>query len=205
MRKIVSTLIGSSVAAGFLSLSATAGSAATVGGMCMYTDMSGFTSCTGAFSGNDAQGGGAVGEAQLNLDYPDYDWMFVDDVDAGSSGTGIFDVGTGNSGTLVVDSSVVGGTPFSIALKSSTYYSLYFFDDLGSLTTNNDGNYVIEWSTLGVAINDNNGKAKDLSHASLYTTPVPEPLTILGAGAAISFGTAFKRKLGQAKKNDKKG
>ncbi len=32
---------------------------------------------------------------------------------------------------------------------------------------------------------------------------VPEPLTILGAGAAISFGTAFKRKLGKGKKNDK--
>ncbi len=34
--------------------------------------------------------------------------------------------------------------------------------------------------------------------------PVPEPLTILGAGAAISFGTAFKRKLGKAKKSDEK-
>ncbi len=33
---------------------------------------------------------------------------------------------------------------------------------------------------------------------------VPEPLTILGAGAAISFGTAFKRKLGKGNKNDKK-
>ncbi|EHJ15070.1 PEP-CTERM sorting domain-containing protein, partial [Crocosphaera watsonii] len=29
---------------------------------------------------------------------------------------------------------------------------------------------------------------------------VPEPLTILGAGAAIGFGSAFKRKLAQAKK-----
>ncbi len=44
---------------------------------------------------------------------------------------------------------------------------------------------------------------KDVSHISVYKKPVPEPLTILGAGAAISFGTAFKRKLGQAKKNDK--
>ncbi|MDJ0601561.1 MAG: PEP-CTERM sorting domain-containing protein [Crocosphaera sp.] len=31
--------------------------------------------------------------------------------------------------------------------------------------------------------------------------PVPEPLTILGAGTAIAFGGAFKRKL--AKKNKK--
>ncbi|MDJ0599151.1 MAG: PEP-CTERM sorting domain-containing protein [Crocosphaera sp.] len=29
---------------------------------------------------------------------------------------------------------------------------------------------------------------------------VPEPLTILGAGSAIAFGTAFKRKLAKAKK-----
>jgi hypothetical protein len=34
-------------------------------------------------------------------------------------------------------------------------------------------------------------------------TPVPEPLTMLGAGAAVAFGGAFKRKLAQAKKNDK--
>ena len=32
---------------------------------------------------------------------------------------------------------------------------------------------------------------------------IPEPLTILGAGAAIGFGTAFKRKL--AKKEVKRG
>ncbi|ACB50218.1 hypothetical protein cce_0867 [Crocosphaera subtropica ATCC 51142] len=30
-------------------------------------------------------------------------------------------------------------------------------------------------------------------------TAVPEPLTILGAGSAIAFGTAFKRKLGKKK------
>ena len=32
---------------------------------------------------------------------------------------------------------------------------------------------------------------------------VPEPLTILGAGTAIAFGTTFKRKLIKAKKNKK--
>ena len=31
-------------------------------------------------------------------------------------------------------------------------------------------------------------------------TPVPEPLTILGAGTAIAFGAGFKRKLAKAKK-----
>ncbi len=33
--------------------------------------------------------------------------------------------------------------------------------------------------------------------------PVPEPLTILGAGAAVAFGTSFKRKLGKAKAKKK--
>lgn len=32
---------------------------------------------------------------------------------------------------------------------------------------------------------------------------IPEPLTILGAGTAVAFGTGFKRKLGKAKKNSK--
>uniref|UniRef100_UPI0018E53D54 PEP-CTERM sorting domain-containing protein n=1 Tax=Cyanothece sp. BG0011 TaxID=2082950 RepID=UPI0018E53D54 len=61
------------------------------------------------------------------------------------------------------------------------------------------------WDTFG--IEKGNGSAgPDLSHFSVYSSgqPVPEPLTILGAGAAISFGTAFKRKLGKAKKSDEK-
>ena len=36
-----------------------------------------------------------------------------------------------------------------------------------------------------------------------YHQAVPEPLTILGAGTAIGFGTTFKRKLAQTKKKDK--
>lgn len=41
-----------------------------------------------------------------------------------------------------------------------------------------------------------------LDNVNLSVQPVPEPLTILGAGTAISFGASFKRKL--AKKNSKK-
>ena len=33
--------------------------------------------------------------------------------------------------------------------------------------------------------------------------PVPEPLTILGAGTAVAFGTSFKRKLAKAKSKKK--
>ena len=45
----------------------------------------------------------------------------------------------------------------------------------------------------------------DTGSAYVFTNsqPVPEPLTILGAGTAIGFGAFFKRKL--AKKNQKQG
>ncbi len=48
---------------------------------------------------------------------------------------------------------------------------------------------------------------KDISHISLYVRvpgqAVPEPLTMLGASAAIGFGAAFKRKLAQKKDSNK--
>ncbi len=53
--------------------------------------------------------------------------------------------------------------------------------------TNPYGSYEQEWAM------DNLAFATD-------TAAVPEPLTILGAGTAIAFGTTFKRKLGQTKK-----
>ncbi len=43
-----------------------------------------------------------------------------------------------------------------------------------------------------------------LSVENVQLTPVPEPLTILGAGTAISFGGFFKRKLSQGQKKNKK-
>lgn len=44
---------------------------------------------------------------------------------------------------------------------------------------------------------------RDISHISLYGTPgeaIPEPLTILGAGTALGFGTFFKKRLAKANK-----
>lgn len=43
-----------------------------------------------------------------------------------------------------------------------------------------------------------------LSVENVELTPIPEPLTILGAGTAISFGGFFKRKLSKKTKNNKK-
>ncbi len=49
------------------------------------------------------------------------------------------------------------------------------------------------------AVGDTQGGPGSSGAVFLYQ-PVPEPLTILGAGTAIAFGTAFKRKLAKAKK-----
>ncbi|MDJ0844669.1 PEP-CTERM sorting domain-containing protein [Crocosphaera sp.] len=38
----------------------------------------------------------------------------------------------------------------------------------------------------------------NLTFTQKEVSAVPEPLTILGAGTAIAFGTGFKRKLGKA-------
>ncbi|WP_412093201.1 PEP-CTERM sorting domain-containing protein [Crocosphaera watsonii WH 8501] len=46
----------------------------------------------------------------------------------------------------------------------------------------------------------NNLVEQDLVYAVTEGTPIPEPLTILGAGTAIAFGAGFKRKLAKAKK-----
>ena len=45
-----------------------------------------------------------------------------------------------------------------------------------------------------------NAGPMDLAAVVTVTQPIPEPLTILGAGTAIAFGAGFKRKLAKAKK-----
>ncbi len=49
---------------------------------------------------------------------------------------------------------------------------------------------------------DNSNAGEELG-MGLIATPVPEPLSILGAGTALAFGVGFKRKLNKAKKNRK--
>ncbi len=86
----------------------------------------------------------------------------------------------------------------------------------GGVTTGNTGNFEVtlgfapnslpplSLSNFGVRYQSIDGNGFNGASGTGTGTPVPEPLTILGAGAAISFGGAFKRKLGKAKKNNKK-
>lgn len=85
----------------------------------------------------------------------------------------------------------------------------------GGVTTGNTGNFTV---TLGFAPNSvpplslsNFGvRYQSITGTNLGTSgtgtgaAVPEPLTILGVGTALGFGTAFKRKLGQNKQNSEK-
>ncbi|MDJ0730541.1 MAG: PEP-CTERM sorting domain-containing protein [Crocosphaera sp.] len=59
--------------------------------------------------------------------------------------------------------------------------------------TNPYGSYEQEWAMDNIALATDTAATPD-------TNAVPEPLTMLGAGTAIAFGTTFKRKLGQTKK-----
>ncbi|MEA5510515.1 PEP-CTERM sorting domain-containing protein [Crocosphaera sp. UHCC 0190] len=54
---------------------------------------------------------------------------------------------------------------------------------------------------VGSSYDDDNGSSSGSAYLFTTSQPVPEPLTILGAGTAIGFGASFKRKL--AKKNKK--
>jgi PEP-CTERM motif len=87
------------------------------------------------------------------------------------------------SGTLSFDTPITGW--FAITLKASNQFSMYLFD--GGVA----GISSIDYSTLGTAVN-NQGKAQNLSHASLWggsavAAPVPEPGTyaLFFAGLAV--------------------
>ena len=192
MKKVLSTLISvSMMATSTVAISAVSASALTLTGnvSCDPSEVTGATACLGAYSGNDSN-------QDLSGLFNISDWTEVAKVDMSDAGVG------GNDGILTVGNGSTTGSwsvssapssPFMIVLKGGPTFSAYLMD--GSVTSGS-------WFTTG--IEKGNGKAgPDLSHLTVYEA-VPEPLTILGAGAAISFGTAFKRKLGKGKKNDKK-
>ncbi|MDJ0729534.1 MAG: PEP-CTERM sorting domain-containing protein [Crocosphaera sp.] len=201
MKKVLSTLVGTSVLASVgLFSNIQSASAAIVGGA-GTCEVGGITAegvaykdCGGYYSGNDKPSDALnLLDGGLFGDLGTWSQVATDDDFTAS----------GQSGSWTLNPAYIGGNQFALAIKAGNSYSLYFWDNVGSPVDSGTFN------TAGVELvgNPNNPNVPDLSHLTLYvseTTAVPEPLTILGAGAAISFGTAFKRKLGQGKKNDKK-
>ena len=133
-----------------------------------------FTDCSGAFDGTNKN--------------QEADVLATISADFGINGiTSIFDVsaGAGTSGSF--DLSAIDG-PFVLALKAGDAFSLYAFSD-GEL---------IEWDTLGVGFQNGGGpvqSGQDLSHATVYTTAIPEPETYALLAAGLAFvGWASRRR-----------
>ncbi|GBF79655.1 PEP-CTERM sorting domain-containing protein [Aphanothece sacrum] len=136
-------------------------------------------SVSGGVYNNATQAGNGTASNTITWVFPSLKtWAFGADFisvnDGGLTLTGNFD-GTGDQ-TLSVFAEIGGGTGF-LGIVGMTKFDSVVFGNNSDIV---DG--------FGI---DN------ASHT------VPEPLTMLGAGAAFAFGGAFKRKLGQAKKKDK--
>lgn len=140
----------------------------------------GYFRCAGAFEGNN-KNQDVTGWLSTN-------WSFAT--------TSTFDVSNGGStsGTLSLPS--VSGV-FVLALKAANRFTLYEFDTGGATWTS------LAFNTIGTSVNKN-GKAQDLSHATVYigaaptqppTTTTPEPVsTTLLATGLIGIGGALRRK-----------
>ncbi len=216
MNKLVPTLVGSAVlATGALGLSAldaeafVLSSLACTNGTVTY-DGSGFTQCAGAYASQPGDNFNPTSERNLlnsaNLGgINNWTWdKKIETPGSGDNGTNIlgFSITPTNGATSgqwgFTNMSYNG--PIVLSLKSSTRISFYYF---ASITGNNS--LLGSWNTNGVSLNPQ-GNPQGLSHASLYYVndpdnfePVPEPLTMLGVGAAVGFGSFFKKRLGKSK------
>ncbi|MEB3272259.1 MAG: PEP-CTERM sorting domain-containing protein [Prochlorothrix sp.] len=192
MKTIATFLASSAVAA--LAMAAPA-QAAMIGGDCGDSTIDAVTTgtylgCSGAYEGNDSNDQenvmNALSTLGSNLGLASGTWGYDSDDKSDADGNGVFTSNPGgSSGTLSFDSPMYG--IFAVALKASTYYSIFVFD--GGTT----GISSFDFTTDGVAINNDDGAG--LSHATFYSyNAVPEPLTLLGTAAALGMGVVMRRR-----------
>lgn len=146
----------------------TAGSS---GALCSLTDTTiNATACSGSWDGNNK-----------NQDADVYAELFaLSGVSGWAEQTPDLSGPGGTSGTLTFAPPV--NSPFAIALKASDSFSLYYYSGAVGVTS-------IDFITDGTSLNDK-GKPQDLSHATLYLAPVPEPESyalMLAGLAAVGF------------------
>ena len=120
-----------------------------------------YTSCKGAFSGNDT-GAQATLENDLSGYFGDagWDWDLAGKSDDGNN---LFNAQNGlTSGTWGFDTGLAIDGPFAVSFKASNKYSVFYFDDIDEVITGGT------FTTNGVSTNGQ-GNAQALSHASLWT------------------------------------
>ncbi|GFE68550.1 PEP-CTERM sorting domain-containing protein [Chroococcus sp. FPU101] len=204
-----SVLVGSSVlAAGMITFSATDANALACSAGSVTYNGAAYNSCQGAFSGNlnptqetsflNDSGGLFAGIT---------DWIYDRKINTpGSVENGANFLGfsitptTGSTSGQWGFSNTSYTGPVVLALKAGQGRSYYYFS---SITGANS--LLGDWNTNGTSTN-NSGRPQNLSHASLFyvepSAAVPEPLTMLGVGAAAGFGAFFKKRLAKAQNKD---
>ncbi len=150
-----------------------------------------YKTCYGSYAGNDSQAATqpevlALLNGTVNSDLGLTGTWATDNADkSDSAGSGVFTGNPGNnSGTLTFDSSIMG--IFGVILKAGPRFSMFIFDG------GNTGISSFDFTTTGVAVN-NQGKGKDLSHASYFSfdggpatvVPLPATLPLLVGGLGI--------------------
>lgn len=197
-----SVLVGSSVlAAGMISVSATNANALACSTGTVTYNGAAYNSCTGALSGNLNP---SQETAYLNSGVfaSITDWVFDKKINTPGSvenGTNflsfsITPTGGATSGDWGFSNTSYTG-PVVLALKASQGRSYYYFSSIQGANS-----LLGDWNTNGTSTN-NQGSPQNLSHASLFyaeSAAVPEPLTMLGVGAAAGFGAFFKKRLAKA-------
>ncbi|MGZ5217504.1 MAG: PEP-CTERM sorting domain-containing protein [Caldimonas sp.] len=138
----------------------------------------GYLDCAGAFAGNNLNQAADV-QSEILADFGLTGLTSVIDITGGN--------GNATSGTL---SFAAQTGPFVISLKAGDAFSLYEFDA---------GVSSINFDTLGVGFTNPAGQThwgQGLSHADLYTSPIPEPETyalLLAGLAAVGFVAQRRR------------
>jgi len=125
--------------------------------------------CLGAYSGNPIDYVEAIKNTmEAQWGFTDAEYLGKTEADGNTTDGPFGDLPTGSSGWINIDVPLTGD--YVLVLKSSTKFSLYFFDDLNAVSS-------IYYTTSGVALNPQ-GSPQGLSHVALYggrSVSVPEP------------------------------